>query len=227
MDPELLDDCTRWLAGGSPEAQALRLRGLHAHLASGLAADSPLESAARILAFARPWCAARGVAEPEINLGDGMAVDYQDPGNRFGWAAFGCGLARLTRPGQTLRIEPGRAVTAYCGWYATWVLDVKPSQGKVFAVVPVDAWPHRWARAGPGRRAGYRRRAAVHAQGRAGPGCAGDRAAGGVTWWRSAWPGRTRGTSRTTAFSCTRSPASTTSEPAGPPDAETRLPPPR
>ena len=168
MEPGLLDDCARWLAGGGRETRALRLRGLHAHLASGLDAPAALAAASRVLGFARPWCDRHGVRNPEINLGGGMAVDYRRPGDRFDWAAYGHGLARAARPGETLRVEPGRAVTAYCGWYVTPVLDVKPSHGKVFAVVaggthhlrtpaakahdqpfailPGPAWPHDWPR---------------------------------------------------------------------------------
>ena len=168
MDPFLLDRCANWLGEGSPEARALRLRGLHAHLASGLDAAGALAAADRVLGFARTWCARHGVRDQEINLGGGMAVDYRRPGERFDWAAYGRGLARAVRPGEILRVEPGRAVTAYCGWYVTRVLDVKPSHGKVFAVVaggthhlrtpaakghdqpfavlPVAAWPHGWDR---------------------------------------------------------------------------------
>ena len=168
MDPFLLDRCANWLGEGSPEARALRLRGLHAHLASGLDAAGALAAADRVLGFARTWCARHGVRDQEINLGGGMAVDYRRPGERFDWAAYGRGLARAARPGEILRVEPGRALTAYCGWYVTRVLDVKPSHGKVFAVVaggthhlrtpaakghdqpfavlPVAAWPHGWDR---------------------------------------------------------------------------------
>jgi diaminopimelate decarboxylase len=168
MDPFLLDRCASWLGDGTPEARSLRLRGLHAHLASGLDAAAALAAAGRVLGFARRWCARHGVRDPEINLGGGMAVDYRRPGERFDWTAYGRGLARAAAPGEILRIEPGRAVTAYCGWYVTRVLDVKPSHGKVFAVVaggthhlrtpaakghaqpfavlPVGAWPHGWAR---------------------------------------------------------------------------------
>jgi diaminopimelate decarboxylase len=168
MDPFLLDRCASWVGDGTPEARSLRLRGLHAHLASGLGAAAALAAAGRVLDFARRWCARHGVRDPEINLGGGMAVDYRRPGERFDWTAYGRGLARAALPGEILRIEPGRAVTAYCGWYVTRVLDVKPSHGKVFAVVaggthhlrtpaakghdqpftvlPVAAWPHGWAR---------------------------------------------------------------------------------
>jgi diaminopimelate decarboxylase len=75
------------------------------------------------------------VREPEFNLGGGMAVGYEHPDALFDWAAYGRGLAGLARDGETLRIEPGRAVTAYCGWYLTRVLDVKHSHGEAFAVV--------------------------------------------------------------------------------------------
>ena len=64
-----------------------------------------------------------------------MAVDYRRPGSRFDWASLRAGPGRAARPGETLRIEPGRAVTAYCGWYVTRVLDVKRSHGTTFAVV--------------------------------------------------------------------------------------------
>jgi diaminopimelate decarboxylase len=168
MDPVLLDDCARWLTGGSPEAGQLRLRGMHTHLASGLAAPALLDSAAGVLDFARRWCARHGVRNPEFNLGGGMTVDYRRPGSAFDWASYGQGLARAARPGETLRIEPGRAVTAYSGWYVTRVLDVKRSHGKMFAVVaggthhlrtpaakghdqpfvvmPLASWPHPWSR---------------------------------------------------------------------------------
>jgi diaminopimelate decarboxylase len=168
MDPMVLEHCAQWLSAGSAEAGRLRLRGLHAHLASGLAARVLLDSAARVLDFARLWCDRHGVRDPEVNLGGGMAVDYRRPDAVFDWAAYGAGLALAARPGETLRVEPGRALTAYCGWYITRVLDVKQSHGQAFAVVaggthhlrtpaakghdqpfvvlPVASWPHDWSR---------------------------------------------------------------------------------
>lgn len=156
----------------------VRLRGLHAHLASGLGVRAALTAAAGVLRFARGWCAGAGLRRPVITLGGGMAVDYGRPGAVFGWEAYGRGLDRLARsahalPGETLRIEPGRAVTAYCGWYVTRVLDVKRSRGTAFAVVaggthhlrtpaakghdqpfavlPDETWPHAWPRPGVAR----------------------------------------------------------------------------
>ena len=93
-----------------------------------------------------------------------------------GLAGPGGGTAgAVVAPGAGLRVTPTlstRTVAvigqAYCGWYVTRVLDVKPSHGKTFAVVaggthrlrtpvtkghdqpftvlPGPAWPHGWAR---------------------------------------------------------------------------------
>lgn len=127
MDPGALGACLD-LLDGTPW---LRLRGMHAHLASGLAAGPLLEVAARVLGWARSWMD----GPMEVNLGGGMAVDYRRPGERFDWAAYGRGLASLRRPGETLRIEPGRALTAYCGWYVTDVLDLKRTDGAWYAIL--------------------------------------------------------------------------------------------
>ncbi|WP_259404075.1 type III PLP-dependent enzyme [Microbispora sp. H10949] len=115
---------------GEPEGRgALRLRGVHAHLASGLAAPGLLTLAEAVLAYGR------SLDLREFNLGGGMAVSYTRPEERFDWAAYGAGLRALARPGETLRVEPGRALTAYCGWYLTTVLDVKRVHGERFAVL--------------------------------------------------------------------------------------------
>jgi diaminopimelate decarboxylase len=128
MDAEALGTCLDLLA----ETPWLRPRGMHAHLASGHSAGPLLEVAAQVLGWARSWFDGGAV---EVNLGGGMAVDYRDPGRRFDWAAYGAGLAALRRPGEVLRIEPGRAVTAYCGGYVTDVLDVKRTHGESYAVL--------------------------------------------------------------------------------------------
>ncbi|MFJ8538879.1 type III PLP-dependent enzyme [Streptomyces sp. NPDC093591] len=164
MDPAQAGEAVRALTDGT--YPHLELRGIHAHLASGLEAAEQVAVAESIVAWARGL----GVPLAEVNVGGGMHVDYAAPERRFDWAAYGKGLARLSEahPELTLRIEPGRALTAYCGWYATEVLDVKHSHGEEFGVVrggthhlrtpatkghdqpcsvlPVDAWPHPWPR---------------------------------------------------------------------------------
>ncbi|KUO18272.1 type III PLP-dependent enzyme [Streptomyces dysideae] len=164
MDPARAVTVIGALADGT--YRQLELRGIHAHLASGLEAPEQLAVAETVV----DWATSLGVPLAEVNVGGGMTVDYADPERRFDWTAYGKGLARLTEahPELTLRIEPGRALTAYCGWYATEVLDVKHSHGEEFAVVrggthhlrtpaakghdqpcsvlEVDAWPYPWPR---------------------------------------------------------------------------------
>lgn len=168
LDPSHADAAVRLLTDGTHPH--LELRGVHAHLASGLDAPEQLAVAESVVTWAVGLAARHRVRLAEVNVGGGMTVDYADPHRRFDWTAYGTGLARLAaaHPDLTLRIEPGRALTAYCGWYATEVLDVKHSHGEEFAVVrggthhlrtpatkghdqpcsvlPVDAWPHAWPR---------------------------------------------------------------------------------
>ncbi|MFI6522629.1 type III PLP-dependent enzyme [Spirillospora sp. NPDC050679] len=131
MDPVLIEECRSILS----DAPWITLRGIHAHLASGLDAEAMVRQSREILDWARPWLAAAGVERPEFNLGGGMAVDYATPEQRFDWRSYATGVAALARPEETLRIEPGRAISVYAGWYITEVLDVKKAHGQWYAVV--------------------------------------------------------------------------------------------
>ncbi|MGX1881621.1 type III PLP-dependent enzyme [Streptomyces sp. NPDC055287] len=168
LDPAEADETVRLLTDG--RYPQLQLRGVHAHLASGLEAAPLLAVAESTVGWATALADRHGVRLAEVNVGGGMTVDYAEPERRFDWAAYGKGLGELAdaHPELTIRIEPGRALTAYCGWYATEVLDVKHSHGEEFAVVrggthhlrtpatkghdqpcsvlPVDDWPHPWPR---------------------------------------------------------------------------------
>ncbi|MGW2329446.1 type III PLP-dependent enzyme [Streptomyces sp. NPDC001700] len=166
LDPERVEHCLPLFTPDGP----LRLRGIHAHLASGLDAPAQTAVAARIAAWTSELSDRHGLGLTEVNVGGGMGVDYTRPDTRFDWKAYGAGLADVAdrHPGLTLRIEPGRALTAYCGWYVTEVLDLKHSRGEAFAVLrggthhlrtpaakqhdhpfqtlPTTDWPHPWPR---------------------------------------------------------------------------------
>ncbi|MTV36743.1 type III PLP-dependent enzyme [Duganella radicis] len=71
-----------------------------------------------------------------LNAGGGMGVNYLLP-QQFDWARLCRHLAaRLSSNPQAprIRFEPGRLVTAFCGYYLMQVLDLKHSHGKNFAV---------------------------------------------------------------------------------------------
>jgi diaminopimelate decarboxylase len=166
LDPEQADLCLPILKA-SPW---LRFRGVHAHLASGLDAVEQLALSSAVLSWAARWTRRHGLELARATLGGGQAVDYANPEKRFDWTGFGIGLAELADryPGVELRIEPGRSLTAYAGWYAAAVLDVRRSHREWFAVlaggthhlrtpaarghdqpftvVPLDSWEHPWDR---------------------------------------------------------------------------------
>ncbi|TDD81404.1 type III PLP-dependent enzyme [Actinomadura darangshiensis] len=127
MDEDALDECARRIA----RTPHIDLRGVHAHLASGLDAPAMLDLAAQVADWALSWLESQGVDDPELNVGGGMAVDYANPDVLFDWAHYGQKLPES----PALRIEPGRAITAYHGWYVTDVLDVKTTRGETYVIL--------------------------------------------------------------------------------------------
>jgi diaminopimelate decarboxylase len=128
MDPE---DAALAAAEVPP---GVRLAGVHAHLVSGVDADQAAAVAGEVLAWSVDFAERAGFPLDVVNVGGGMAVDYVHPDTRFDWPRYGALMRELAPPGTALRIEPGRAVSAYHGWYVTRVLDVKRSAGSWFAV---------------------------------------------------------------------------------------------
>ena len=90
MDPPGIFECLDLLAG----QDAVRLRGIHAHLASGLDA--------RPCSIWRPRSSTTPAdsASPRSLSGAGMAMSYADPDTRFDWKTYGEGLAALPTAGR-------------------------------------------------------------------------------------------------------------------------------
>lgn len=121
------------------EASHLTLSGFHVHAMSHQTNGPRHQSL--IDGLLDKWPVWRALAEqPEavtqLNVGGGMGVNYQGP-EQFDWPAL-CDhlrkrLAWLPNPPR-LRFEPGRFITAYCGYYVMTVLDLKHNHGEDFAV---------------------------------------------------------------------------------------------
>jgi diaminopimelate decarboxylase len=120
------------------EHPALRLTGFHFHLMSHqTCADRQLHLAGACLRTVQRWRQAHALGPLVVNAGGGFGVDYLRPEQSFDWAEFCAGLpALLQREGADLRLrlEPGRYVSASCGWYLMEVLDLKRSHGEWFAI---------------------------------------------------------------------------------------------
>ena len=116
----------------------LRLEGFHFHLMSHQKdARMQLELVRAYLDAAHRWQAAFGLDIPVVNAGGGFGVDYADAAASFDWLRFCEGLREVMdrhAGGLRLRFEPGRYVSASCGWYVMEVLDIKRSHGEYFAV---------------------------------------------------------------------------------------------
>jgi diaminopimelate decarboxylase len=168
LDSDAVTACTAIVR----EDPRLRLRGIHTHVASGVSVDGWIRVAEQVVAWADKWAQTHRIRLEEVNLGGGMGVDYTTPHTRFGWPSFGDRIGQLAAsyPDVQLRIEPGRSMTAYAGYYITQVLDVRRSFGTMFAivgggthhlrtpvtkghnqpfeVVPVETWNRSWERPG-------------------------------------------------------------------------------
>ncbi|GAB2851496.1 type III PLP-dependent enzyme [Pseudoduganella ginsengisoli] len=119
----------------------LDLRGFHFHLLSHqLDADRHVQLLSAYLQQSRQWCTQYGLHIEHINVGGGIGVNYRDPVQQFDWPRFSASLAQLLaqpeRAGAPrLRFELGRYVSAFCGYYAAEVIDIKQAGGRTFAVV--------------------------------------------------------------------------------------------
>ncbi|MCC4620494.1 type III PLP-dependent enzyme [Xanthomonas cassavae CFBP 4642] len=134
LDPQDLDAAMRLLRA-SP---SLRLRGFHFHLMSHQRdAGAQLQLIGAYLRTVQHWRQTYALGPLQVNAGGGFGVDYLAPEASFDWAGFCAGLPALLREHGSalrLRLEPGRYVSASCGWYLMEVLDLKRSHGQWFAI---------------------------------------------------------------------------------------------
>ena len=106
------------------------VKGLHAHIGSGITEIEPLiQSASALLETA----AAFDKLEL-LNFGGGLAVPYRPGEPEMDVAAYGAALSEVVTPFVTRRrmkviLEPGRYVTAQCGTLLTTVTAKKISGG--------------------------------------------------------------------------------------------------
>lgn len=124
---------------GVDNASHLRLKGFHVHAMSH---QSLVERHEQLLdLYLERWpqwkaLSASPATITHLNVGGGIGVNYLGP-QQFDWqrlcAHLGESLAACA-DAPIVRFEPGRFISAYCGYYAIEVLDRKTSHGKHFLV---------------------------------------------------------------------------------------------
>ncbi|KJZ65262.1 type III PLP-dependent enzyme [Pseudomonas fluorescens] len=135
IDESELAQAVSWV----DNASHLRLKGFHVHAMSH---QSLVERHEQLLnLYLQRWpqwkaLSADPAAITHLNVGGGIGVNYLGP-QQFDWQRL------CTHLGQSLvacadapivRFEPGRFISAFCGYYAIEVLDKKTSHGKHFLV---------------------------------------------------------------------------------------------
>jgi diaminopimelate decarboxylase len=135
IDESELAQAVSWV----DNASHLRLKGFHVHAMSH---QSLVERHEQLLdLYLQRWpqwkaLSADPAAITHLNVGGGIGVNYLGP-QQFDWqrlcAHLGQSLAACA-DAPIVRFEPGRFISAFCGYYAIEVLDRKTSHGKHFLV---------------------------------------------------------------------------------------------
>ena len=148
----------------------VRLVGFHIHVVcQNLDAAAHADLVRWCVERSRELAAKHDVDLRVVDVGGGIGVPFGSGDDAFDVERFGAELGRLELPpGTRLIVEPGRWLVAEAGWYAARVVDVKRAYGETFAllrgginhfqlpiswdivhnfaVLPVEDWPHDFAR---------------------------------------------------------------------------------
>lgn len=117
----------------------LTLRGLHFHIGSQIIDTAPWQQVCRTALDLTHRVIAAGFEPDMLDLGGGLGVDYDNPGVHP-VPAFDTWIQTVHKGLEGLdsrikvHLEPGRALTAQCGWLLTRVVLVKHGLEKRFVL---------------------------------------------------------------------------------------------
>lgn len=136
IDEEEVPDAIR-LALSLP---SIKLEGFHLHsISNNLDARRHAELVSLYCTHVRQWAEEFGLTVSVLNAGGGIGVNYADLERQFDWDTFTRELQNVLDEqawdGLQVLFEPGRYITAACGWYAAQVIDMKRNHGKHYAIV--------------------------------------------------------------------------------------------
>lgn len=117
----------------------IKLIGLHFHVGSQIRDLSVFELLTNRVKEIQDWFIGRGILLPNLNLGGGYGIDYENP-NENPINDFEKYFSLIYKNlkviiGQAVHFEPGRAIVGQCGHLITRVLYVKIGQTKKFVIL--------------------------------------------------------------------------------------------
>lgn len=108
--------------------------GVDCHIGSQLTKLAPFEDALKRVLMLVEQLQSKGITVRHIDLGGGLGVRYRDE-TPPSPAEYVAALLKHIPADMPVHIEPGRAIAANAGIFATQVLYLKPTTDKNFAVV--------------------------------------------------------------------------------------------
>ncbi|EPC02214.1 hypothetical protein L861_16015 [Litchfieldella anticariensis FP35 = DSM 16096] len=120
-------------------SSAVRLDGFHMHsISNNLDAHLHARLVATYLTRVHDWAQRFDLDIRCVDAGGGFGVSYDERPD-FDWSVFLSELSQVLAdnplPEATLIFEPGRFLSAFCGYYAVEVIDIKTSHGRHYAIV--------------------------------------------------------------------------------------------
>jgi len=135
IDESQLDDAIALILN----CKNINFRGFHFHLMSHQL-DEKNHLGLMLLYFRKfkQWRDKYQLDIEQLNVGGGIGIHYEQPGQRFNWTYFCRQLDNLINTEKmdpyTIRFECGRYIAADCGYYAVEVLDIKNNFNENFVI---------------------------------------------------------------------------------------------
>ncbi len=113
--------------------------GLHFHIGSQITSLTPFKNLCSRVNEINQWFIEKGYVLPNINLGGGLGINYQEPDKEsvVDFASYFDVFKQFLelKPGQNVHFELGRAVVAQCGSLISRVLYIKNGINTNFAIL--------------------------------------------------------------------------------------------
>jgi diaminopimelate decarboxylase len=110
---------------------------MHFHIGSQITKMPVFKELCEKINELQQWFSAKGIFLETVNVGGGLGIDYQEPSKHAQFEEYFSLLQNNIEllPGQTLHLEPGRAISGQCGSLISRTLFVKKGKSTQFAVI--------------------------------------------------------------------------------------------